>query len=123
VFVYQLGPATRWLVESQVFRVRYRPDPNGVSALDGDPLALPRRLSLIEPHTPRTHFDGLLLRTEVTHRVSPELLVRFGAQRQAALEKSTHSSRSGFAPTGVPSTAWRPVSTCTPRTWPRKRVS
>lgn len=100
VFVYQLGPATRWLVESQVFRVRYRPDPHGVPALGGDALALPRRRSLIEPQTPRTHFDGLLLRTEITHRVSPQLLVRFGAQRQAALEKEQALYPLGLRPDG-----------------------
>lgn len=100
VFVYELGPGTRWLVESQIYRVRYRPDPSGAPAVDGDPFALPRRRSIIEPHTPRTRFDGFLLRTEVTHRLSPDLLLRFGAQRQTALEKERTLFPLGFRPDG-----------------------
>lgn len=84
-FAYELGEDTRWLVESQIFRVRYRPDPGGVPTVNGDPFALPRERSYVEPNTPLTRFDGALLRSEVSHRVSDHVMVRFGVQRQQAL--------------------------------------
>ncbi len=84
-FLYELGEDTRWLVESQVFRVRYRPDPGGVPMIDEDPFALPAARSYAEPDTPLTSFDGALVRSEVTHDISSHVTYRLGVQRQVAL--------------------------------------
>lgn len=89
VFSFDPDERTRFLLETQLFRTRYRPDPGGTPMLDGDPFALPRSRSYAEPNAEKTRFDGLLLRSELTRRLTSTTTLRLGAQTQEALEQET----------------------------------
>ncbi len=100
VVALSLSPRTRVLLETQAFRVRYRPDPGGVPIIGGDPFALPTHRSLVEPNTPLTQFDGLLSRAEVEQRIDENTQVRVGVQRQSALQDEWATYPIGFEQDG-----------------------
>ncbi|HVU00682.1 MAG TPA: TonB-dependent siderophore receptor [Polyangiaceae bacterium] len=99
-FSVALSSKTRLLLETQVFRVRYRPDSRGVPIVGGDPFALPNSRSLVEPTTPITEFDGGLGRVELEHVVDSSLSVRVGLQRQEAIQDERALAFLGFEPDG-----------------------
>ena len=71
------------LVEVQRYGQAYRSDPRGVPVLNGDPLALPVRRSLIEPAQPLANISGDLLRLELWHALSSAWSMRVAAQSKA----------------------------------------